>query len=217
MRSIDLFCELRVEIDGGACELRPIEFGRFGELVDLVGSGLFPDGPSTLAGWYEPDDLVRSARRAVAYHASTLADASAEQWALPLGVWVDGTLVGVQGLDAEQFRTRREASTGSFLAPHWRGRGLGKLARQGILAAAFDELEAQWVVSSAMVGNAASRAVSLAVGYEPDGLEVIESDGTAQVMERFRISRAAWRSRQVPSPRVTTQGFEDFRRRIGLS
>lgn len=215
--SIDLYTELRVEVDGGACVLRPVEFARFGDLIEMVGNGLFPDGPSTLAGWYEPDDLVRSARRTVAYHAAQLADATPESWTLPLGVWVGDTLIGVQGLEAKGFLVRREASTGSFLAPDWRGKGYGKLARRGILAAAFDELGAEWVVSAAYMDNHSSRGVSLAVGYERDGMDVVDIGGEARLVERFRISAERWRRRQQGGGgRVRTSGFDEFKARIGL-
>lgn len=215
--TIDVFADLCVVVADGEVVLRPVPFAEFEALASLVGNGLFPDGEaSTLSGWYDPDDLVRSARRSIAYHCDTLANANPDRWALPLGVWCDDQLIGVQGLHAERFLVRREAQTGSFLAPEWRGRGFGTLARHGIVAAAFDQLAADWVTSAAIVGNAASKGVSVRVGYQPDGLEVTDNGGRRQVLERFRLPADHWAQLQSRAPRVVCRGFEEFRTRIGL-
>lgn len=71
------------------------------------------------------------------------------------------------------------------------------------------------MVSAAAMDNHSSRGVSLAVGYESDGIEVVDVGGFPKVMERFRIAESRWR-RRPSSTSVTTEGFEGFRRRIGL-
>lgn len=213
---IDVFADLRLDVDHGRCVLRPVPFDRFDELAALVGRGLFLDGDTTLGEWYDPDDLGRSARRAVAYHAGSLADVEPDRWSLPFGIWTNDTLVGVQSLDAEGFPIRREAFTGSFVAPEWRGKGFGKLARWGVLSAAFVEFDAEWVVSRAVEGNSASTGVSLSVGYVPDGLDVIEHRGAAAVTERFRLSRERWAERRSTAPEVRSTGFDELRRRLGI-
>lgn len=216
----DLFDELIIEVDGDSTvgakvTLRPVPLDRFADLAAMVAGGLFPDGPPTLGPWYDPDDLARSARRTIAYHCTALDTTSPQRWSLPLGVFVDDELVGVQSLDAVDFLTAREAGTGSFVAPAWRGRRIGRMARHGIVAAAFEELGAEWVTSAAWQDNPASQRVSEAVGYRPDGLQVDVVRGERMVLARFRLHRHDWAA-SAGRPAVTCRGFDGFRERIGL-
>ncbi len=216
----DLFDELIIEVDGDSTvgatvTLRPVPLDRFAELAAMVGSGLFPDGPPTLGPWYDPGDLARSARRTIAYHCTALDEVSPRRWSLPLGVFVADELVGVQSLDGADFVTSREAATGSFLAPAWRGRHIGRTARHGIVAAAFEELGAEWVTSAAWQGNPASQRVSEALGYRHDGLQVDVVRGEQMVLTRFRLHRDDWAA-SAARPAVTCHGFDGFRDRIGL-
>lgn len=212
--SLDVFPELRVIVADGAVELKVIPLADLPGLAAQVASGLFPHGPTTLSGWYQPHDLVATARRVIAYQAQVLVDATPAKWDLPLGIYTGGQVVGLQTLHGVDFPERREAATGSWILPAHRGLGLGKLARAGIVAAAFAELEARWVVSSALVENPASQAVSLAAGYQEDGREVTVLGGEARELVRFRIARARWEA--MVRPGVRCEGFDGWLDKVGL-
>ena len=111
------------------------------------------------------------------YHWSTRANWSPGKWVLDLGVWLDGQLLGTQGIDAENFAVLRTVSTGSWLSREFQGQGVGREMRQAVLGFAFDHLGAVWAKSGSFRDNPASAAVSRAVGYEEDGMEVLAPRG----------------------------------------
>ena len=138
------------------------------------------------------------------YHWSTRASFAAGKWSLDLGVWsVDGTLMGTQGIGAENFPILRTVATGSWLAREFQGQGIGKEMRSAVLAFAFDHLDAAWATSGAFVDNPASAAVSRALGYEEDGLDVLAPRGEAKELVRYRISRDQWYARERPPVEVS--------------
>ena len=202
--SVDLYPELVAEC--GAVALRVAPVADLLVLAGYVADGLFPDGPSTLGEWYDPDDLVASARRTVAYHLSALAERSPDRLDLPLGVYVDGVVIGVQSLHAEHITVTREVATGSWLAPGHRGRGHGRAAREAALAVAFEALGADWATTASLVDNGASLGVTAATGYRPDGVRVEVVRGRREVLRRFRQSRDEWAARDRPTVRVAGFG-----------
>src|SRR5205085_12677588 len=93
----------------------------------------------------------------------------ASWWRLYFVVEVDGALVGMQDLIAEDFPTFGAVTTFSWLAPEARRRGIGREMRAAILHLAFAGLAAREATSEAFVDNTASNAVSRALGYEENG------------------------------------------------
>lgn len=94
------------------------------------------------------------------------ADWSPEKWEFNFGIFVDGELVGLQGLRGENFGAVRAVSSGSWLRATSQGQGLGKEMRLAVLWFAFEGLGALEAKSEAHVDNAASNAVSRSLGYE---------------------------------------------------
>ena len=136
------------------------------------------------------------------YHWSTRASWSPGKWSLDLGVWSEGQLLGTQGMDAENFGVRREVSTGSWLAREFQGQGIGKEMRQAVLGFAFDHLGAVWAKSGSFRDNPASAAVSRAVGYFEDGMDVLAPRGEPRELVRWRMHVEQWRSRPRPASRL---------------
>jgi RimJ/RimL family protein N-acetyltransferase len=137
-----------------------------------------------------------------------------ESWVLTLGVWVDGQPAGFQDLRGEEFLTYRTVGSGSWLGLPSQGRGVGKLMRQAALALAFDHLGAQLAVSEAFIDNPASNRVSLAIGYEPNGVGMLAPRGVARETQRFRLTLDGWRSRARPAVKV--EGLEPCLELFGL-
>lgn len=199
----------------GAVVLRVVPWADLDIMAGYVAGGLFPDSRVMLGGWYDDSDRVASARRTVAYHLSSFANMNANRLCVPLGIYVDGVPVGVQSVSGDAFAVARVGSTGSWVAPQFRGNGFGKAAREAILAVTFDVLGAEWAVTSAIESNVSSLAVTAAAGYSPDGRMVEVPGGEAVMLLRFRMSRDDWAQRARPPVRLS--GFDDLVADLGLS
>src|SRR3990170_8930341 len=140
------------------------------------------------------------------YHWSTRANWSHGKWSLDFGVWLDGQLLGTQGIGAENFAVLRTVSTGSWLARGFQGKGIGKEMRAAVLGFAFDHLGAVWATSGSFRDNPASAAVSRALGYDEDGMEVLAPRGEAKELIRWRMHVDQWHARE--RPRVEVAGLD---------
>jgi RimJ/RimL family protein N-acetyltransferase len=119
---------------------------------------------------------------------------SPDAWCLDLAVEVDGRVVGVQALEGEQFPLLRTVDSFSWLSADVRGRGLANLMRTGVLALAFDHLDAEVAVSSARTDNAPSLAVSYRMGYVDNGISRTNTPSGPFDLQHVRLTREAWRA-----------------------
>jgi RimJ/RimL family protein N-acetyltransferase len=118
---------------------------------------------------------------------------SAEKWNIPFAVAFEGEVVGVQGVMATDFPALRTVETGSWLTQRVHGRGIGREMRSAVLHFAFDVLGAEVAKSGAFRDNAASLAVSRALGYEDDGVDRAAPRGDVRELLRLRLPRERWR------------------------
>jgi RimJ/RimL family protein N-acetyltransferase len=153
-------------------------------------------------------------RSAYQVHIGTRASWRPDNWVLPLGVWADGVLAGVQDLSARDFPALRTVITGSWLGQAFQGRGIGRLMRQAVLALAFDHLGAEVAESEALLTNPASSRVSEAVGYGPNGTGRLAPRGIPGETRKFRLTLEGWRSRERPV--VEVEGLELCRELFGV-
>jgi RimJ/RimL family protein N-acetyltransferase len=116
-------------------------------------------------------------------------------WSIGFVVQHAGLAIGVQRLRAENFQTLRTVETASWLATHARGRGIGRAMRLAVLALAFDGLHAAVAESSAWDDNAASIAVSRALGYVDNGVVRRPRGPGAGDMVRMRLPAQLWQER----------------------
>ena len=115
-----------------------------------------------------------------------------EHWDIELAVIVDGEVVGVQGLTADEFVKRRTFMSGSWLGRAFQGRGTGKEMRAAILHLGFAGFGAEIATTGAWSDNARSLAVTSRLGYEANGIDrALKRDAPADLM-RFRMTRAHW-------------------------
>jgi RimJ/RimL family protein N-acetyltransferase len=138
-----------------------------------------------------------------------------QSWHLLFVVHHEGRLVGCQALRAQDFPRLRTVDTWSYLHAGVRGRGLGKQARRAVLTLAFDDLGAKAATSSAWQDNMASRRVSAALGYEPNGEQFHRRDDGTGVMSYARLSRASWQ-RAGHAAGVTVTGVRECLPFFGL-
>lgn len=117
-------------------------------------------------------------------------------WRLPLAVLVDGRVVGVQDVAAEDFARRRTVSTGSWLGRAHQGQGVGKEMRAAVLHLAFAGLGARRAETGAWHDNAASLRVTEALGYRPNGDRLALRRDVVDRQLLFALDRATWEQRQ---------------------
>jgi RimJ/RimL family protein N-acetyltransferase len=130
-------------------------------------------------------------------------------WRLSFVVDVDGELVGMQDLIAEDFPTYGAVTTFSWLAPHARGRGIGREMRSAILHLAFAGLGAREANSEAFLDNTASNAVSRALGYEENGTAWATRRSSPCQLRRWTLPREKWEA--APRSDIVLSGVEQCR------
>jgi RimJ/RimL family protein N-acetyltransferase len=173
-------------------ELRLPREDEFSALIDLVDQGIHdPQTMPFFIPWtdLEPEGRARATAQWLWGHR---ANWSAENWTLTAAAFVGERAVGMQDVGAQHFRAVRSVETGSWLGRAHQGQGLGREMRQAILHLAFAGLGAEEALSGAFEDNAASLAVSRAVGYEENGeARGHRRDGSGRTI-RFRMGRAQW-------------------------
>jgi RimJ/RimL family protein N-acetyltransferase len=135
------------------------------------------------------------------------AEWSANHWTFNGAVFVDGEVVGVQSLMAENFALERSVKTGSWLGRDHQGRGIGREMRTAMLSFAFDSLAAREALSGGFVDNESSLKVSRVLGYEDVGRRSVLRRGVPTEMVELRMDRDSWRG--VERATTTIAGFEE--------
>lgn len=195
-----------LRILSGPVVLRPVTDADLATLVDILPDDLGRDPASErFAGLDDATDGRRHLVAEIWKHRGTWSPSS---WCLDLAVLVDGVVVGVQALEGDSFLLLRTVDSYSFLGTAVRGRGLALAMRLGVLALAFDHLDAEFAVSSASLDNAPSLAVSRRLGYVDNGLSRTDSPTGVITLQHLRISRETWLARPGGSERPECSGVE---------
>ena len=116
-------------------------------------------------------------------------------------------------LRTHEFLLTRSITTGSWLLPEARGKGLGKEARAAALHFAFETLRSVEARSVVNPENQASLGVCKALGYRQDGT-VIQAAGHTQSQEDLRM--VLKREDYQPRSDIEIVGFERCRDMFGL-
>ena len=166
----DVFPMLGLRVTAGPIELRGITDDDLVTLAELAVRGVHDPARMPFTFPWTDVDPAGLPLSFAQYHWRTRADFGPDAWVLNLGVWHDGTLVGVQGLNTKAYLVTRVGETGSWLGREHQGRGLGTAMRQVMCAFVFDHLDAAEITSGAFTDNPASLAVSRKVGYRENGV-----------------------------------------------
>ena len=153
---------------------------------------------------------------AIQHHWKCRAEFSPALWNLCFVVAVDGKIIGSQSLHAANFATLRSAETGSWLGMEFQGRGIGKRMRAAVVRFAFEYLDAAVITSGAFTDNPASHRVSLATGYEPNGVSRSVRRGVAAEQVLYRLTRDRWEATRTDEP-LAVEGFDACRPMFGLN
>lgn len=195
-------------------ELRLPDPDDLAALADLAAEGLHDPGsmPFTVPWTKQSPNAV--AQSVITHHWGRLGQWTPQAWTLPLTVFRDGTVVGLQSISAKDFAVTTECSTGSWLGLRHQGQGIGTQMRAAVAHLAFDALGASDLVSAAFLDNPSSLAVSRKLGYEPDGISRHAVLGRVQVAQRLRLTRQAWS--RSPRIEVTVDGLRPCLPLFGL-
>jgi RimJ/RimL family protein N-acetyltransferase len=206
------FYDLRVTTP--RLELRPPDEDTMFALVDLADQGVHdPDFVPFLRPWTLEPDGERQ-RHSLQYYWRCWSGFTPESWDLPFAVRVDGTLVGVQGLIATDFRVTRTFESGSWLGVAHQGQGIGKEMRAAILHFGFEGLGALRADTGAVEGNDRSLGVTRALGYRDNGRAVKARDDERVICNEFCMERADWEPRRRDD--ITIEGLEPCLPLFGL-
>lgn len=139
------------------------------------------------------------ARSVMQFHWRLLTDWLPNDWKLQLAVFLNGQVVGTQGINATDFAILREVNTHSWLGRRYQGQGIGTEMRAAVLDLAFAGLGTESAVTGALTDNAASNGVSRKLGYEPNGIVRTRVRDTLGYEQRFKLNRDRWQQhRTVP-------------------
>jgi RimJ/RimL family protein N-acetyltransferase len=153
----------------GPLLLRPLRDTDFPEVLAVAHAGIHAEGEMPFYFPWTDAKGPALERSFLQYHWRNRAELSPDSWALDLGVWHEGSFVGVQGVSTHDFTVTRTGETGSWLGQEFHGRGIGTRMRQAICVLCLDHLRFEEVTSAAFSDNPASLGVSRKVGYRLNG------------------------------------------------
>jgi RimJ/RimL family protein N-acetyltransferase len=205
---------LGLKVTAGPLELRGITDDDLVVLCDLAERGIHDQDAMPFYVPWTAAPRGELARNTAAYHWRSRAEFSVESWALHLGVWFDGVLVGSQSYETSDFLVTRTGETGSWLGREFQGRGIGTAMRQVICAFVLDHLDAQEVTSGAFLDNPASLAVSRKVGYRENGVRRLRRREGELALNQMLVLRPEDLVRG--DHELVVEGLAAFRRSIGL-
>ncbi|MBU2664950.1 GNAT family N-acetyltransferase [Actinoplanes bogorensis] len=203
---VDLWPQYALRLTTPRLELRLPGEDELVALAELAAVGIHAPGERPfLTPWTEGTATDR-ARNVLRGHWGALAEWEPYGWDLGLGVFREGTAIGMVSMRARDFPVIRQVVTSSWLGRRFQGQGYGTEARTALLALAFDHLGATDALTEVFQDNHASQGVSRKLGYQPDGVSIDARDGEALTSDRLRLTRGRWLS-SVHDP-VTVTGLE---------
>ena len=163
--------------------------------------------------WTDDPHHVRT-RNSLQYWWGLRAAWKPTKWTLSMVVKEGDRVLGVQDLSATDFAVTRQVATGSWLGKGEQGRGIGKEMRAAILHLAFAGLGAERATSGVFEDNAASLAVSRALGYVENGDDLVERRGQRARHHRLLLQRSTWERNRRDDIKI--HGLDDCLQMFGL-
>jgi RimJ/RimL family protein N-acetyltransferase len=200
------FFDLRIRTP--RLELRPDWDDGLVALGELAAQGIHD--PATMPFGQPWSDLPSGGeleRSVLQWNWRQRAELTPDKWRLAFVVSVGGRIAGIQGIEAEHFARCRVVETGSWLGREFQGQGVGREMRAAVLHLAFAGLGATEALSGAFHDNAASLAVSRALGYGNNGEHIRLRRSDPDRMVELRLTRADWERHRWPEP-IEIDGLE---------
>jgi RimJ/RimL family protein N-acetyltransferase len=161
-------------------------------LLDEIVAGVHdPATMPFLKEWTDVPSPLRE-RESLQWWWRQRAEWTSAKWSFSGAVFVNGSPIGVQDIAGTNFSALRSFQTGSWIGLRHQGRGIGKEMRAAILHLGFEGLGGEEAHSGAWHDNARSLGVSRALGYEPNGQDLVLRRGRPDLQVRLRLTRARW-------------------------
>ncbi|MFT3876213.1 MAG: GNAT family N-acetyltransferase [Propioniciclava sp.] len=206
------FPPLGVRVASGRLELRGIGTDEVLALIDVVRDGVHDPAQMPFSFPWTDASREEIPRNYLQWWWRELATWTPEAWNLNLCVLWDGEVVGVQSVATRDFPTVRYGETGSWLGRRFHGRGIGTAMRQAMCAFLFDELDFEFITSSAVLDNAASLRISEKLGYVDNGV-----DWSVPRKERVSVRRLLLLPEDFRrGDPITVEGADALRRFLGV-
>ena len=187
-------------------ELRLPSEDEISTLARVAAEGVHDPAEMPLTGWTDqPSPQLE--RGVLSWHWGKRADWRPTNWNYNPVAFVDGEVVGTQGMSAIEFGKLRVVETGSWLGMPFQGRGIGKEMRAAILHLAFAGLGARRAISGYWHDNHASRRVSESLGYEPNGDRWLLRRDQPTLEVLVKLERATWEAARRDD--ITIDGLTD--------
>lgn len=212
---VDLWPLFGLRITTPRLELRLPTDDDLAELIEVSQRGIHDPAAMPFGVPWTDVPSPRFEWESLQHHWSGRVNLSPASWRLGFGVRCEGELVGIQSIHADDFPRLRTAETGSWLGRSHHGRGIGTEMRRAVVHFGFEALGALAITSSAFVDNPASQKVSLAVGYEPNGIQFNPKRGERGEQIRFLLTRERWLATRTDLP-FTVTGWDPCRAQLGL-
>jgi RimJ/RimL family protein N-acetyltransferase len=196
--------------------LRPVDPDLVFALADLAAEGVHDPAVMPFFEPWTDQPQPELQRGVIRYNLRTLAEMEPGSWRLPLAVFAEGELTGMQEIKGHELATTGQFSTGSWLGLRFQGRGIGKEMRAAALHLGFAGFGARRANTDAYRDNAASLAVTRSLGYEPNGRAWEHRRGEAAEYRLFTMDRAHWET--IRRDDITIEGLgPDLLRFLGLA
>ena len=185
------------------------------QLAALAANGIHDPATMPFAEPWTDVPSPQLERNSMQYYWRNRAEMTADRWNLDLAVLVDETVVGMCSVHAEEFRTNRSLTTGSWLGLAHQGHGIGKEMRQGALHLIFAGFDADLAVTRAWHDNAASLAVTRSLPYIQTGTSQETRRDRPDIMVGFAMTPGRWATIRRDDIRLV--GIEAVRAQLGTA
>jgi RimJ/RimL family protein N-acetyltransferase len=185
--------------------LRPVEGEVAFALADLAAEGVHDPAVMPFFEPWTDQPEPELQRGVIRYNLRTLAEMRPGSWRLPLAVFCNGELTGMQEMKTRDFTLTRQFETGSWLGRRFHGRGIGKEMRAAVLHLGFAGFGACRAHTDAYADNAASLGITRSLGYEPNGRAWGKRRGELAEYHLFTMDRAHWET--IRRDDITIEGL----------
>lgn len=184
------------------------------ELAHLAAAGIHDPATQPFSEPWTDVPTPQLERNTVQYFWKCRAQTTVEHWDVCLAVIVGGAPAGVCTVHGDDFPSRREAITGSWLGRPFQRRGLGLETRHAALHLIFAGFRAQRAVTSAWHDNGASLGVTRALPYAETGTRTELRRGKPDTMVEFVMTSEQWKT--VERTDIELTGIAAVREHLGF-
>jgi len=195
-----------LEVRTPSLSLRYIDDELGAQLAELAAAGIHDPASSPFSFPWTDVPPPQLQRNTMQYYWRCRAETRPESWIIDLAVEVNGSVVGVAGVNGANFPTLRQVVTGSWLGRKFQGQGIGKEMRIAALTLAFDGFDAELAITDAWHDNAASIGVTKSLGYTETGRHRAKRRDQADEIVNFAMDRGHFDT--IRRDDITLHGIE---------